>query len=108
MGTLILMFIAGGVVGWFVHLWVFKWAFESDPDRIINMLISVSEGYEDEDNPSNGVIVESHGPSWFAYSEQGKFLALGKSIAEAMDAVQDRFPQKLFHQVETVDKPLDA
>ena len=42
------------------------------------------------------IVVEKHGPSYYAFAEGDEFLAQGKSMLELMQGIKQRFPNRDF------------
>lgn len=101
-GIMIGVFIIGLMAGFWINAMLYRSAMKHSPNELIEGIRLYHESHldtiddEDIDDP-NSIIVsfEKVNTQWFLYDVSTKmFAGQGKSLDEAIKAVEDRFPNK--------------
>ena len=105
-------------LGWHVRLIVMIAHLSVDPDKMIKLLEKVKEInatqtdeeleqlIKKETNLEQEIDIERVGNVLYAYSkENGQFLAQGSTLADLLDSVHKRFPNKKFFGTISKDNP---
>ena len=57
---------------------------------------NIEAAAEEAQAQSREIVIEKHGPSYYAFAEGDEFLAQGKSMLELMQGIKQRFPNRDF------------
>lgn len=100
--SILLIFVSGFIVGWFLHARSMLTRITQDPDKIISLLekykIAKAEMDQSESTlTATEVRVEKIGSMFYLYStNNNEFLAQGTSIEDALEAIKKRYPDQNF------------
>lgn len=99
---ILIIFITGFILGWLSHARsIFQKIFDN-PDRMIHLLEKYKEAKEEAEEESlpvkmTEVRVEKIGEQFYLYTtKDNEFLAQGISLEAALEAVKQRYPNRIF------------
>lgn len=98
----LLIFILGVVAGWNLNSWRIMRRIIEDPDKMLKAIERVKELQQEvkELNRSTSgreIRIEKHGDMLYLFAKDtDEFLAQGKSLQEALDVVETRYPDQTF------------
>jgi hypothetical protein len=100
--TIVVVFIAGSIVGWLTHARGVLLNMLEDPDHMIKLLTDYKNNPDRESTDENAheITVEQDNGMFYLYEKSNKqFLGQGTTLEIALEEVAKRFPDGAFQGI---------
>ena len=99
----VLVFLAGGWIGWFIRTWFIVLQIAHNPSKMIATLQEIQK-LKSADTPLNEstgkgpeLDIQEMDGKWYVYrKDTGQFISQGADFDAAIAAVQERYPDEQF------------